>query len=602
MTQPLYPAQIDWNEQGLPISRHYGDVYFSSEGGLDEARHVFLAGNNIEHRLAHEPVFTVGEIGFGSGLNFLALWQMWEKIAPVNARLCFFSVEKHPLQLEDMARIHALFPELLPYSKALCNALPLQVPGYHRIYLANNRIQLTLMYGDALDMLQQQDAKADAWFLDGFAPRLNVELWSNAMTEQVCRLSASGASLATFSTASSTCDALSAAGFALSKRAGFGRKKYMLTGIAPQKDSDAKKQPPPKSVTVIGAGLAGASLAHALAKRGCNVVVKEKHQPAQGASGNPSAIFYPGVTVGWQPLSQLYYMGFSHSLAILRDLSTKHTIAHEQCGMILFPKPQEVKERHPKILATMQPHRDIFYGVSAKEASALTGLPMPELGLYFPAAGWVHLGQLTHALLEQPQITIEAGSAVDVLPHYSTNEPVILCNGWQAADLYPALKDSMHIVGGQITSLTKSTVLSKLRCVVSYGGYATPAIAGQYHLGATYEKMVDTAEITPEGHARNINKLTAFLQEMMPDPPSTQSIPPNTIQGWAALRTATPNRTPLLGKLDEGLYASLAHGSRGLLSCGLFGEHIASVIYGEPLPIPRDIVKVLAVDRYMHKA
>lgn len=579
MTQPITMAELEWNEQGLPVSRAYGDVYFSNEGGLDEARHVFLQGNHLAERMARADVFTIGETGFGSGLNFLALWQLWEQVAPPHARLRFFSAEKHPLRPEDMARIHGLFPQIGVYGTQLVQALPLPTPGYHRVHFAGGRVQLTLMYGDALEMLREQEAQADAWFLDGFAPRLNPDLWSAELAAELRRLSAGGATLATFSTSTSTQAALTDAGFALEKRPGFGRKKHMLTGHL---SGQPAPYAPPAHVCVVGAGLAGAATAQALAMRGCKVQVLETaSEPASGASGNPSAIFYPALTVGWQPQSQFYFMGFSHSLGLLRGSAG---VAHDLCGMLLFPKPSEAPERQAKVLATMRPDSSVFHGVDAQQADALAGIDIGKAAIYLPSSGWVDLGQWTRQMLDHPLISTQYNAAA-TLP---SQQLTVLCNGWAAESMHPALHGSMHRVGGQISCVADEPPVQGLRCVLSYGGYLTPAIDGLHHMGATYEKQVSHITPSDEGHARNQSKLADFLGQDAPPPQ----------KGWAALRTVTRDRLPLLGRLDATAYANLAHASRGLLSCALGGEYIASQLFGDPLPLPRSIAGVLCARRF----
>lgn len=581
MTEPIATAQLDWTPEGLPLSRGYGDVYFSSEGGLDEARHVFLQGNHLPQRLAAcTDVFTVAETGFGSGLNFLALWQLWQQVAPPTARLRFVSVEKHPLQLPDMARIHALFPEVAAQAEALRHAMPLPVPGVHRVHLAGGRVQLTLLYGDACEMLSAYAMQADAWFLDGFAPRLNPELWSAQVAAQVRRLSAAGATLATFSTSTTTCEALQAAGFALTKQTGFGRKKHMLSGAL--SGTRAALPSAPAAVRVIGAGLAGAATAHALAQRGVDVeVVEQANQAAAGASGNPSAIFYPAPTVGWQPLSRFYFAGFSHTLALLRQAAQNHSIAHDLCGMLLFPKPSEDPARQAKVLAAMQPDASLFSSADTAQASALAGIAIPKKGLWFPQSGWVNLGDFTRALLAHPRITLRVAEQGDM---HDTSRPTILCGGWKMGALHPALADAIHPIAGQVSYLPPAPAIQGLRCVLSYGGYITPAIDGLHHLGATYEKQSAQASITAANHAENVNKLAHFVNE-------------NTFSanagGWAAVRSVSKNRLPLVGNLGGGVYANTAHASRGLLSCALGGELVASQLCHDPLPLDADLAAML---------
>lgn len=570
MTEPLCLAELDWNEHGLPVSRRYGDVYFSNEGGLDEARHVFLAGNGLAERLAQADRITVGETGFGSGLNFLALWQLWERAAPAGSHLHFFSVEKHPLAAEDMARIHALFPEIARYGEELRANLPLPVPGFHRIRLAGGRILLTLMYGDALDMLRAQEAQADAWFLDGFAPRLNPDLWSAELAREIRRLSRHGATAATFSTSTSTQEALSAAGFMLEKRPGFGRKKHMLAGQLPGR---AQPYSAPEHVTIIGGGLAGAAAAYALAQRGTRVTLWEKRETvAAGASANPSAIFYPGVTVGWQAQTAFYFMGYAYALHLLEQFPA---VVRGRCGMLLFPKPHETQARLRKVVETMRPDASVFRHVGAEEASELAGIALREGGLYFPRNGWLDVAGWTRALLDHPLITVRTGEAGRV------EGVTILCNGWEAEGMHPALSGTMHPVRGQVSCIPSFSPLQGLRCVLSYGGYLTPAIDGRHHLGATYARGRMDTDCDAGDHALNTRKLQDFLHGDIPE----------ATGGWAALRSVTRDRLPLVGQVEEGLYASLAHASRGLLSCALSGEYLASLLHGEPLPLPRDAAR-----------
>lgn len=582
MTQafsPIHTAELTWNE-GLPFSPQYGDVYFSNEGGLNEARHVFLAGNKLEQRLAQAKHFTVGETGFGSGLNFMALWQLWEEVAPANARLHFFSAEKHPLRREDMARIHALFPELESYAALLREALPLPVPGFHRLIFADGRITLTLMYGDALDMLKEQDAQADAWFLDGFAPRLNPQLWTVELAQELRRLSASGATLATFSTSQSTMEGLSAAGFIVGKIPGFGRKRHMLSGEVAGEWHPASSVFPVQA-RVVGGGVAGASTAYALARRGCEVILEEEKQTAyKAASTNPCAVFYPGVARGWLPETAFYFMGYSFSRRLVQEMAASHPIAHDFCGMLLFPKPSDAAGRLEKAVEAMQPQEGVFHRVDRAEASLLAGVEMSGDGVFFPHGGWVDLDQYRQALLSHERIRTAP---------VSTKMPVVLCHGWQTSEWLPDCGDYIHPVMGQITPVEAipGSVLEGLRCVLSYGGYMAPAGDGIYRLGATYERGVTLEEADlDKGAEENIAKLSLFLARAAEVRPAGQS--------WAGMRPVSRDRMPMVGRWrQEGIYLSMAHASRGLLSCGIAGEYIASLLYDEPSPLPRSTAKIL---------
>ena len=225
----LGTARLDWRD-GVPCSADFGDIYFSPKGGLDEARHVFLDGIGGAGVWQGRPRFTVGELGFGTGLNVLALWNSWRRTAPADARLHVVSVEGFPLEPVDLADAHAGFPELAPLAAELRAAYPRRVPGFHRLRLDGGRIALTLLFGPAAEMLEKLAARVDAWFLDGFAPRRNPAMWTDAVFRQVARLSAPGARVATFSAAGAVRRGLAAAGFAMAKRPGFAGKLECLAG------------------------------------------------------------------------------------------------------------------------------------------------------------------------------------------------------------------------------------------------------------------------------------------------------------------------------------------------------------------------------------
>ena len=227
-------AQLDWDEQGQPLSRQFGDVYFSRASGLEESRHVFLRHNRIAERCAaleSDGRLVIGETGFGTGLNFLCAWQAFAEQAPAGARLHFVSVEKYPLGQDDLRRALALWPELAPFSTPLLEQYAGIQPGFQRLLFDGGRVVLTLLVGDALECLPQLEAQVDAWFLDGFAPAKNPQMWTPELFAQLARLSAPGASLATFTCAGTVRRGLIAAGFRMEKVKGFGHKREMLAGL-----------------------------------------------------------------------------------------------------------------------------------------------------------------------------------------------------------------------------------------------------------------------------------------------------------------------------------------------------------------------------------
>ncbi|RRV49261.1 bifunctional tRNA (5-methylaminomethyl-2-thiouridine)(34)-methyltransferase MnmD/FAD-dependent 5-carboxymethylaminomethyl-2-thiouridine(34) oxidoreductase MnmC, partial [Stutzerimonas stutzeri] len=261
-------AELDWDENGLPQSRHYGDVYFSRASGLAETEHVFLAQNDLPRRFAAmqpDECLVIGETGFGTGLNFLCAWQLFERSASARARLHFVSVEKHPLTFADMQRALALWPELQAQADQLLEQYVALNPGYQRLVFAGGRVVLTLLIGDVLECLPSLDARIDAWFLDGFAPAKNPQMWQPALFSEMARLSAPGATLGTFTSAGFVRRGLIEAGFDMQRVPGYGHKREILRGRLQSSTAQVADKPwfarPRRTVrdrraVVIGAGLA----------------------------------------------------------------------------------------------------------------------------------------------------------------------------------------------------------------------------------------------------------------------------------------------------------------------------------------------------------
>lgn len=226
----ISPACLSFDSQGTPTADAYSDVYHAAAGGPAQARHVFLAGNGLPARWRGRERFTLLETGFGLGLNFLATWQAWRDDPAACATLEFVSVEKHPVVVSDLARAHAAWPEFSGLAAALRAQWPPLVTGEHRLVLDDGRVVLRLIFGDALEVLRDFELCADAFYLDGFSPARNPEMWSPALCAALARLAAPGATLATWSVAGPLRRALAAAGVALSRRPGFADKREMLTG------------------------------------------------------------------------------------------------------------------------------------------------------------------------------------------------------------------------------------------------------------------------------------------------------------------------------------------------------------------------------------
>lgn len=215
-------AQLTWREDRVPVATRFDDPYYSIDNGLEETRHVFLAGNRLPERF--RDGFRIAELGFGTGLNFLAAWQMWRD-SGIAGTLRFTSFEAFPMQAEDMEKALENWPELADIAAPL-----LRIAYQGRTVLETGGIRLEIILGDARETLPGWTGSADAWFLDGFSPAKNPELWGADLMAAVGRHTEPEGTLATYSAAGHVRQSLASAGFEVMKVAGFGRKRHMTVG------------------------------------------------------------------------------------------------------------------------------------------------------------------------------------------------------------------------------------------------------------------------------------------------------------------------------------------------------------------------------------
>ena len=220
-------AQIDWRDGQVPVSTRFDDPYFSIHDGLAETRHVFLAGNGLPARFG--GAFRIMETGFGTGLNFLTAWETWAA-AGGPGTLRFTSFEAYPMSPSDTARALSAFPALAQPAARLVAALETG-PGPH---VFDGAVTLEIVAGDARETLPAHEGLADAWFLDGFAPAKNPELWGETLMREVAAHTAPGGTLASYTAAGHVRRALAAAGLEVRRAPGYGRKRHMTLARRPE--------------------------------------------------------------------------------------------------------------------------------------------------------------------------------------------------------------------------------------------------------------------------------------------------------------------------------------------------------------------------------
>ncbi|WP_374442123.1 bifunctional tRNA (5-methylaminomethyl-2-thiouridine)(34)-methyltransferase MnmD/FAD-dependent 5-carboxymethylaminomethyl-2-thiouridine(34) oxidoreductase MnmC [Pseudomonas panipatensis] len=637
-------AQLDWDDNGQPSSRAYGDVYFSRASGVDETQHVFLDGNRLAQRFAALPAgaqLCIGETGFGTGLNFLCAWREFEALAPADARLHFVSVEKFPLRRDDLHRALALWGDLRPWSEPLLAQYQAIHPGFQRLLFAGGRIVLTLLVGDVLDMLPQLDASIDAWFLDGFSPAKNPEMWTADLFAQLARLSAPGATLATFTSAGFVRRGLIEAGFAMQRVKGFGQKREMLSGAFQGPPQTAAKpwyaRPPAhtgeRRALVIGGGLAGCASAASLAARGWRVTLIERHAGlAEEASGNPQGVLYLKLSAHGTALSRLVVSGFGYTRRLLERLQRGQE--WDACGVLQLAFDEAEDKRQAQLAAAFP--ADLLQPLSREQAEAVAGIELPAGGLFFAEAGWVHPPALCRCLATHPNIELifrqdvqlqrdaEGWSAYCGDQRLAQAPVAILATAAEVRAFPGAAGLPLKRIRGQITRLPATAESAALATVVCAEGYVAPPRNGEHTLGASFDFHSDDLQPTLAEHLGNLD----LLREISPDllvRLHADSLDTASLAGRAAFRCTTPDYLPLIGPLAEreafasayavlakdarqvpeipcpwldGLYLNSAHGSRGLISAPLSGELLAAWLDNEPLPLPREVAEACHPNRF----
>jgi tRNA 5-methylaminomethyl-2-thiouridine biosynthesis bifunctional protein len=602
MPKTIVPARLEFRD-GVPYSATYGDIYHSADGGAGQAQHVFLQGCGLPEKWAGRGSYVMLETGFGTGLNFLTTWAAWRADPQRPARLHFLSVERHPFRAEDLARLHAQWPQFASLSGELLANWPMLTSGFHRIALDDGRVLLTLMLGDAADCLPQVQAQVDAFYLDGFSPDVNADLWQPALFGELARLAKPGATAATYTVAAPVRQGLAQAGFACEKRAGYGRKRHCLSARFAG-ESIPGEPAKPQHVAVIGAGVAGAATAHALAERGVAVTVLERADAiAQGASGNPVGVFRPLVSRDGNRASRLTRAAFLHDL---RAWALLPAVEWSRCGVLHLAKDAGAAEKQQQALADTAPPQDFARWVGLDEARELANWPVAAPGTFYPTAGWVVPASLCRAWLDHPLIELRAGCAVARLNKVSTGwqlldeagavlaaaDAVVLANARDAMKLVPDQAWPLHTVRGQITQLPPGS-LPEITRVIAREGYVAPGLERPL-VGATYEHEDDDTAPRTASDLSNLARLEAIL------PGASQRFLPDAVSGRASLRATLPDRLPLVGAVDDhpGLYMAAGYASRGVVWAGLLGEALADLITGQPLPLEADLMRAIAPGRF----
>lgn len=659
-------AKLTWDEEGRPVSSEFDDVYFSKANGLEETRFVFLQHNHLSERwrtLNSQDRFVIAETGFGTGLNFLAAWQLWQQQAPEDAQLHFISVEMFPVGHTDLKKALALWPELAPLSQQLIESYPQALtPGFHRLSFDSGRVQLTLIIGEASDSFSQLLAsphpafeipqhKIDAWFLDGFAPAKNPDMWSQTLFDLIARLSGPQATAATFTCAGIVKRGLKSAGFNIEKVPGFGRKREMLratlstTFSPPETESFAEgpfnsPHPAPwwvhhakpavqKSAIIIGGGIAGCHSAHALAKRGWQVTLLERHpQLASEGSGNPQGVLYAKLSSKADNLGDFNLTALQYAQRVYQPYWQD---AGSQCGVLQLSEDANNQATMTQRLGAQTLVRQL----DRQQASEVAGIELQSGGLLFPHAGWLNPAKVCQLLTAHNNINVITNAEVASLK-YENNQwqtlstkgellaqasTVVIATANDALQLQQSSYLPLKPVRGQVSYLKANDTSSQLNTVLCGEGYIAPAHQGQHCLGASFGPKQSETDLRQQDHEQNLQRLAPLseplLQAFQPTP---------AMQGRASVRATTPDYLPMVGPVSDpeatrerfallrknakasipatapslpGLFVNVGHGSRGLCYTPLCSELLASQINGDPPPLGWQSIRALHPARFL---
>ncbi|MEI8596253.1 bifunctional tRNA (5-methylaminomethyl-2-thiouridine)(34)-methyltransferase MnmD/FAD-dependent 5-carboxymethylaminomethyl-2-thiouridine(34) oxidoreductase MnmC [Photobacterium sp. Hal280] len=646
-------AVLDWNEAGTPVSHDFDDVYFSNANGLEETRYVFLQQNGLPTRwdTFDRRRFVVAETGFGTGLNFLAVWQWFKAFRQANPdasvqELHFISFEKFPVTREDLIKAHESWPELADLARQLHAHYPPAVADCHRLVLEDGMITLDLWFGDIQTSLPQVWTPAgglvDAWFLDGFAPSKNPEMWNQDLFNGMAALAREACTAATFTAAGFVRRGLIDAGFDMKKVKGFGYKRDMLAGTLSERRQGANFAPwyarqstaDLSDVAIIGGGIGSAATALALVRRGVQVSLYcADALPAEGASGNRQGAVYPLLNGSNDALSRFFAPAYLYARQFVEQAAAVSDFSHDWCGVTQLAWNEKTAEKLDKMLNGGFP-QDVVHALDVEQTQAITGVTTGHRSVHYPLGGWLCPQALTRALIQQAQATgrLSLHTETDITSlsqndsaqwslssrdhRQFTHSTVVVANGHRFTEFAQTQNIPAYSVRGQVSHVPSQGELAQLKSVLCYDGYLTPVNPDtQTHcIGASYRRNSTDLSFSPEEHQDNQTRLA----ECLPAVDWPTAIDFSAQDARTGVRCASRDHLPFVGDVCRyeallsqyadlreqqseaadvpvysGLYAMIGLGSRGLSSAPLLGEVLASQLCGDPLPLPLSVLDAL---------
>ncbi|MFT3665615.1 bifunctional tRNA (5-methylaminomethyl-2-thiouridine)(34)-methyltransferase MnmD/FAD-dependent 5-carboxymethylaminomethyl-2-thiouridine(34) oxidoreductase MnmC [Piscinibacter sp.] len=656
-TAPIVAADIVPSPEGLPFAAAFGDVYHPRGGALDQARHVFLAGNGLPERWRGRERFVIAETGFGLGNNFLAAWQAWRDDPQRSERLDFVAVELHPPRADDLLAWprDAAVQELAAQLHA---QWPLLTPDLHRLEFEGGRVTLHLAFGDAAQWLPEWVASVDAFFLDGFAPDRNPAMWDARLFKSLARLAAPGATAATWSSARAVRDALRGAGFEVNKTPGRGGKREITLARFVPPPAAARRVPPgrprgrgvARKALIVGAGLAGCAAAWALAGQDWQCELFDRHaEPAQEGSGNPGGLFH-GIVTPDDGAHARWHRAAALAFAPVARAAVAAGVPGAVDGLLrLEYQLRDVAAMQERLRRLGLPPAYVE-ALPAGVASARAGVTLRDPAWFFPGGGWIAPRGLAAWLLRSAArpVAWHGGVQVDALRRDGAQwclldaagrelaraPTVVLANAGDALRLLDAPDWPVQAVRGQVAVAPAAGMLLP-KLPLAGAGYVLPPVGDRAVFGATARRGDVDAAVRETDHVENLAKLARLLgneSSVRPElvegrprgaaglrraQPERESSLVHELQGRVGWRCTALDRLPLIGAVPdasasgvgsadqprllarrESLFVFAALGSRGIVQSVLGARLLAAWVTGAPAPVAASLMDAVDPARF----
>ena len=583
-------------------SKEYDDIFFQKDG-VDESEYVFFDQNNIQekfNKLKPNSSFTIGEIGFGLGLNFLIAIKKWRKLNNIknNTELNYVAFDKFVINDEILKNLSLAYPEIKSEAEILIRDMQPLKSGINFINIFELNLKLIFFVGEISDQLSLAktllNTKIDSWFFDGFDPKKNPEMWSKKIFIDTLHLSSNEASFSTYTSSGIVKKSLSELGIQYYKIKGFGKKRHMLTGIFPKKSFPNFNNKNDLKIAIVGSGLSGSIIANKLAKNN-NYRVAVFDSKENKTSSSPNAAMYPKLALGKDPRSQFVFQSYFYAASYY----SQNIPEFNNEGIIFLSSNENKKDWIKRFLKFKR--NDIAHQISKDEVYELTGIDQDYSGLKFKTGGCLSPNeickyQLTHNNIEYKNNfyfeSFEVNEHNKITINFLNKESqenydyLILALGTGIKKFIP----SLNILKGSLIAL-KSNKFEKVKIPINHSGYILPAKDGFSWIGSSHQKNVLSID-QEKSDEEILNNLNSLLHSEI----SSSEIG----KRWSGDRVTTPNKLPICGtyKNYSNIFLIGGLGSRGLTYAPALAEYINCIIRGKQSIFTRDIEEAISPNRF----